>query len=51
MILLWSIFLLLLPIDAMSSSEYDVVSDQGAAAEAIAVGEDSHLILELATGG
>jgi hypothetical protein len=35
----------------MSSSEYDVVSDQGAAAEAIAVGEDSHLVLELATGG
>jgi hypothetical protein len=35
----------------MSSSEDDVVSDQGATAEATAVGEDSHLVLELATGG
>jgi len=41
----------LLPLDAMSSGEDDVVGDQGAAAEARAVDEDSDLVLELAGGG
>jgi hypothetical protein len=41
----------IIPIDAMCGGEDDVVGDQGAAAEADAVADQRHLILELAGGG